>query len=126
MKFSLEELITLIQMTPLLVSVNTGTVHIASAVQTPVIVLYALTNPQHAPWKATGTILPFSVPAEMQRRNAVLHYVHETYYAKKNYSVSPDDIFMPCQELLMKQSKPPIEDLVLPGNVNLFKVEEMS
>jgi lipopolysaccharide heptosyltransferase II len=115
--FSLEELITLIQMAPLLISVNTATVHIASAVKTPVIVLYALTNPQHAPWKATGMILPFSVPEKMQSRNAVLRYVHDTYYSKRSFSVSPDDIFMSCERLLIQKNGPSIEDLVLPGNV---------
>ena len=46
----MEELISLVQHSPLMISVNTGTVHIASAVGTPVVVLYAQTNPQHTPW----------------------------------------------------------------------------
>src|SRR2546425_4889283 len=33
-----------------LISNNTGPVHIAAAVGTPVVDLYALTNPQHTPW----------------------------------------------------------------------------
>jgi lipopolysaccharide heptosyltransferase II len=111
--FSVEELISLIGLAPLLVSVNTGTVHIASAMQTPVIVLYALTNPQHAPWKCKGVVLPFSVADHMQSRNAVLRYVQETHY-KQQYSVSPDKIFAACQMLLGEEEKPMIGELVLP------------
>ncbi|WP_407431272.1 glycosyltransferase family 9 protein, partial [Arcticibacter sp.] len=60
--FVLNEFAELIRKSPLVISVNTGTVHLAAATNTPVVVLYALTNPQHAPWKALGQILPFSPP----------------------------------------------------------------
>src|SRR4051812_38964887 len=43
----------------LLISVNTSAAHIAAATQTPVVVLYALTNPQHTPWKVRSRVLPF-------------------------------------------------------------------
>jgi lipopolysaccharide heptosyltransferase II len=111
--FSLDELISLIGLTPLLISVNTGTIHIASATQTPVVVLYALTNPQHVPWRCKGVILPFSVPDHMQSRNAVLRYVQETYY-KQNCSVSPDEILTACQRLLTENDQSVISELALP------------
>lgn len=47
---------------PLLVSNNTGPVHIASAVGTPVVDIYALTNPQHTPWGVPSRVLSFDVP----------------------------------------------------------------
>lgn len=59
--FSLAEFIELIRLSSLVVSVNTGTAHIAAATGTPVVVLYALTNPQHAPWKVAGRVLLFDV-----------------------------------------------------------------
>lgn len=40
-----------------LVSNNTGPVHVAAAVGTPVVVLYALTNPQHTPWMTAARVL---------------------------------------------------------------------
>jgi lipopolysaccharide heptosyltransferase II len=49
-RLTLSELTALLSLAPLLISNNTGTVHIAAAVQTPVVDLYALTNPQHTPW----------------------------------------------------------------------------
>jgi lipopolysaccharide heptosyltransferase II len=49
-RLNLSELTALLSLAPLLISNNTAPVHIAAAVQTPVVDLYALTNPQHTPW----------------------------------------------------------------------------
>jgi lipopolysaccharide heptosyltransferase II len=40
-----------------LIANNTGPVHMAAAVGTPVVVLYALTNPQHTPWMTPSRVL---------------------------------------------------------------------
>lgn len=77
--FSLQELIVLIAHAPLLVSVNTGTVHIAAAVHTPVLVLYALTNPQHTPWCVSNEVLYFDVPTNLQSKNEVVRYVYQSF-----------------------------------------------
>ncbi|MDD4940090.1 MAG: glycosyltransferase family 9 protein [Candidatus Omnitrophica bacterium] len=57
----IEELAALIQVSPLLISNNTGPIHIAAALQTPVVVLYALTNPQHTPWNVLSKVLFYDV-----------------------------------------------------------------
>jgi len=49
-ELDLEEFSALLSQAPLLISNNTGPVHIAAAFGTPVVDLYALTNPQHTPW----------------------------------------------------------------------------
>ena len=72
---SLDEFICLIKEASLLLSVNTGSVHIAAATQTPVVVLYAQTNPQHTPWKTPNKVLYFEVPEALQSRNEVLKFV---------------------------------------------------
>ena len=46
----------------LLVSNNTGPAHIAAALGTPVVDLYALTNPQHTPWQVAARVLNHDVP----------------------------------------------------------------
>lgn len=46
----------------LLVSNNTGPAHLAAALSTPVVDLYALTNPQHTPWKSPARVLSHDVP----------------------------------------------------------------
>ena len=44
-----------------LIAKNTGPVHIAAAVGTPVVELYALTNPQHTPWAVPHRVLSHHV-----------------------------------------------------------------
>jgi ADP-heptose:LPS heptosyltransferase len=41
---------------------NSGPAHIAAAVGTPVVDLYALTNPQHTPWHVKSRVLFHDVP----------------------------------------------------------------
>ncbi|MVN20335.1 glycosyltransferase family 9 protein [Mucilaginibacter arboris] len=74
---SLDEFICLIKEASLLIAVNTGPVHIAAATQTPVIVLYAQTNPQHTPWKTPNKVLFFEVPEALQSKNEVLKFVQK-------------------------------------------------
>lgn len=78
--FSIEEFIALIELASAVVAVNTGTVHIAAAVGTPCVVLYALTNPQHTPWKAPHALLAFSVSENLQSKNEVIRFVHQQLY----------------------------------------------
>jgi ADP-heptose:LPS heptosyltransferase len=77
---NIEAFVALVAEAPLVISVNTGTVHIAAAVQTPVLVLYAQTNPQHTPWRVPHVVLPFSVSKEAQSRNAVIQWVNSRLY----------------------------------------------
>ena len=58
----LEALAALLEAAPLLISNNTGPVHVAAAVGTPVVDLYALTNPQHTPWGVPHRVLAHDVP----------------------------------------------------------------
>lgn len=59
------ELTALLAAAPLLVSNNTGPVHVAAAVGTPVVDLYALTNPQHTPWGVPNRVLFHDVPCRI-------------------------------------------------------------
>lgn len=61
-QLELGELAALIAGAQALVANNTGPVHIAAAVNTPVVDPYALTNPQHTPWKVRSRVLDHSVP----------------------------------------------------------------
>ena len=49
---------------PLLIANNTGPVHMAAALGTPVVDLYALTNPQHTPWAVPHRVLSHDVPCK--------------------------------------------------------------
>lgn len=74
-KFSIAEFMALIDIAPLALSVNTGTVHLAAALNTPVVVLYANTNPQHTPWKVPNEVFMFPVEEGLRSKNEVLRFV---------------------------------------------------
>ncbi len=61
---TLGELAALIEEADLLISNNSGPVHMAAALGTPVVVLYALTNPQHTPWEVPQRVLYHDVPCK--------------------------------------------------------------
>lgn len=54
---SIDELAALIESAAVLITNNSGPVHLASALATPVVDLYALTNPQHTPWQTEQRVL---------------------------------------------------------------------
>lgn len=99
-KLNLEELACLIKHSQLLLSVNTGTVHIAAAVNTPVVVLYAETNPQHTPWNVPHKVLPFAVTKELKSKNEIIAYVDEKLYSGNTPTPGPDDIVSAVLTLL--------------------------
>lgn len=57
-----ESLAALLSWAPVLVTNNTGPAHVAAAVGTAVVDLYALTNPQHTPWGVPSRVLYHDVP----------------------------------------------------------------
>jgi ADP-heptose:LPS heptosyltransferase len=102
----MEEFICLVQHSPLIVSVNTGTTHIAAAAGTPVVVLYAQTNPQHTPWKVPCKVLQFQVAEDAGSRNEVIQYVNRKLYNQAIGMPSPDNIILAVKELLNPVGSP--------------------
>ncbi|MBS7565004.1 glycosyltransferase family 9 protein [Mucilaginibacter sp. Bleaf8] len=99
-QFKLDEFAALIKQAPMLVSVNTGTIHIAAATGTPTVVLYALTNPQHTPWRVACKVLPFSIPAEAQSKNEVIVHVNKLFNQQSTAMPSANDIVAAIRNLL--------------------------
>jgi ADP-heptose:LPS heptosyltransferase len=99
-KLSLEELLALIKITPILISNNTGPVHIAAAFKTPVIVMYAATNPQHTPWKVKNKVLLFDVPKEMRSKNVVIDYAYKKSFDNLPSMVDPFEVVKAVKELI--------------------------
>jgi ADP-heptose:LPS heptosyltransferase len=60
----LPEMAALVAEAPLLISNNSAPVHLAAAAGTPVVDLYALTNPQHTPWHVASRVLYRDVPCK--------------------------------------------------------------
>ncbi|MEI2415161.1 glycosyltransferase family 9 protein [Orrella sp. JC864] len=61
-RLSLGELGAAIEAADLLVCNNSGPAHIGAALGTPIVELYALTNPQHTPWRTPHRVLNQDVP----------------------------------------------------------------
>src|SRR5690606_18767119 len=85
--FSLEEFAGVLKEAAVVVSVNTGTIHLSSAVATPTVVLYAQSNPQHTPWGVDNMVLDYSIAEELKSKNEVIRYVDRLLY--KDYKPYP-------------------------------------
>lgn len=99
-KLSVEEFIGCVKHAACAVCVNTATVHIAAAVKTPSVVLYALTNPQHTPWRSPAVVLPFMVKKELESKNEVIRYVNNLYFKNDVPFPQPADILDASLSLL--------------------------
>jgi len=66
-----------LQLASLVVSNNTGPAHIAAAVGTPLVDLYALTNPQHTPWQVRSRVLYHDVPCRYCLKSECPHGHHD-------------------------------------------------
>lgn len=102
----ISELVSLIKKASVLISNNTGPVHIAAAVGTPVVALYALTNPQHTPWRVPHIILPFEVPREQRSKNVIIEYAHNLSFRRQPASISGSDIYHAVKSLVEKSHAP--------------------
>ena len=111
-KLNLEEFITLVKHAALVISVNTATIHIAAATGSPIIVLYALTNPQHTPWKVKGEILPFKVPDKLKSKNEVVKYVSDNLFDNDVTTPTPADILEAAQRVLQQPQIALIPEIV--------------
>lgn len=98
--FELDEFIALIKQSPLIVSVNTGPIHIAAAVKTPVVVLYAQTNPQHTPWMTKCKVLEFEVEKNSRSKNEVIQYLYREVYNKTTPMPTANDVVDAINNLL--------------------------
>ncbi|MCL5411152.1 MAG: glycosyltransferase family 9 protein [Patescibacteria group bacterium] len=63
-KLNIQELAEVLRLTQLYIGNNTGPSHLAAAMKTPTVVLYALINNQHTPWGNDSKILNHEVPCK--------------------------------------------------------------
>ncbi|RAS12243.1 glycosyltransferase family 9 protein [Cupriavidus alkaliphilus] len=102
----LGEMGALLEAADLLVSNNTGPVHLAAALGTPVVDLYALTNPQHTPWQVPHRTLFADVPCRYcyksmcpQGHHRCLEDVPAAHAAQAALALLGDPDSMPAVEL---------------------------
>ena len=94
-RLSFAELAALIEAAPLLICNNSGPAHVAAAVGTPVVVLYALTNPQHSPWETPSRVLSHDVPCRWCYRSVCPEGHHDCLR-----KVTPREVVAAALELL--------------------------
>jgi lipopolysaccharide heptosyltransferase II len=102
-RLNLAELAALLERTPLLIANNTGPVHVAAALGTPVVDLYALTNPQHTPWRTPHRVLFHDVPCKYCYKSVCPQGHHDCLR-----KVAPEEVVRAALELLQEQ-RPPLE-----------------
>lgn len=91
---SLGECAAAIESATVLVANNSGPVHLAAALGTPVVDLYALTNPQHTPWQVPSRVLFHDVPCRWCLRSVCPEGHHDCLRR-----VPPEDVAQACEEL---------------------------
>jgi lipopolysaccharide heptosyltransferase II len=104
-RLQLAELAALLSRVRVLISNNTGAVHVAAAVGTPVVDLYALTNPQHTPWQVPSRVLFHDVACKFCYKSTCPQEHHDCLRL-----VTPDEIVDAAAELLGLRSTSPSEE----------------
>ncbi len=99
-QLTLAELAALLDSVDLLLSNNTGPVHVAAAVGTPIVDLYALTNPQHTPWQAPHRVLSHDVPCKYCYKSVCPHE-----HGHCLSLIPPEDVVRAVLELLAETSR---------------------
>jgi lipopolysaccharide heptosyltransferase II len=94
-QLSLGELAALLAGAQALVCNNTGPAHVAAALGTPVVVLYALTNPQHTPWLTPARVLSHEVPC----RDCLKSICPQGHHACL-LGIEPDEVVQAVLDLL--------------------------
>ncbi len=94
-QINLEGLAALLSLAPLLIANNTGPVHVAAAVGTPVVDLYALTNPQHTPWAVRCRVLSYDVPCKYCYKSVCPEGHHDCLRR-----IEPEQVVRAARELL--------------------------
>lgn len=95
----IEEFAAAIAHAAAVVSVNTATVHLASALKKPIVVLYAQSNPQHTPWMTRHRLLSFSIPKRYKSKNQVIAYVDRKCYQEERPVPDEQEILKALQSL---------------------------
>ncbi|WP_019140409.1 glycosyltransferase family 9 protein [Noviherbaspirillum massiliense] len=108
-RLDLGRLAALIKLAPLMISNNTGPAHMAAALGTPLVDLYALTNPQHTPWRVPNRVLYQDVPCRYCYKSVCPQGHHHCLT-----QVAPVRVADAAEALLQAQPEGHRDTLVLP------------
>ncbi len=94
-QLNLGQLGAAIALARVVVANNSGPAHMAAALGTPLVQLYALTNPQHAPWQVETRVLFHDVPCRMCYKSVCAQGHHACLRG-----VAPDRVLAAVADLL--------------------------
>ncbi|MGZ3240106.1 MAG: glycosyltransferase family 9 protein [Burkholderiaceae bacterium] len=98
-KLDLGKLGAAISLASIVISNNTGPAHMASATGTPLVDLYALTNPQHTPWQVESRVLFHDVPCRFCYKSICPQEHHDCLT-----KVKPAQVVEAAQSLFLSMS----------------------
>ena len=98
---TLGELAALIAGAEVVVANNSAAAHLAAAVDTPVVDLYALTNPQHTPWRVAAHVLHHDVPCRWCLKSVCPEGHHACLRG-----VAPEQAVSAALELMQTHARP--------------------
>lgn len=113
-QLTLGELAALIAGAQVTLCNNSGPAHIAAAVGAPVVVLYALTNPQHTPWKGKSRVLNHDVPC----RNCLKSACPDAQHPCLNL-VQSDEVSDAALEMISALPGVPVHRLPIPAQMTM-------
>jgi lipopolysaccharide heptosyltransferase II len=87
----------------LILANNSGPVHLAAALGTPVVDCYALTNPQHTPWRVAARVLSRQVPCRDCLKSVCPQGHHGCLLG-----VTTEEVVQAALELLSSTGRPPL------------------
>ena len=122
----LGQMAALLALSPLLIANNTGPVHVAAAVGTAVVDIYALTNPQHTPWAVPHRVLFHDVPCKYCYRSVCPEGHHHCLRLVTPQSVvQAAGELLPGDERLTPRRKGAKKSLALPASLREPLSEEV-
>lgn len=95
---TLGELAATIEGADVLVANNSAPAHLAAALGTPVVCLYAQTNPQHTPWRVRQRVLTHDVPCRWCLRSVCPQLHHDCLQR-----IRPEQVASAAFELMSSQ-----------------------
>ena len=118
---SLTELGALISGARVVLCNNSAPAHIAAALGTPVVVLYALTNGQHTPWRVPARVLYRDVPCRNCMRSECPLGHHECLLG-----VRPAQVAAAARELMAGQRVLPIHRAERPARMAVVPARQIA
>ena len=118
-RLSLADLAALINLAPLVLTNNAGPAHLAAALYTPVVVVYALTNPQQTPWHSPHRVVFHDVPCRYCYSRVCPTGDHRCLR-----DIEPDEVVAAVDDLLSVSSWP-ISDRLPAGDVGEIRLNSL-